>query len=124
MQQVIPTSVISFRKYNYVTRHVTKESLINKFISWCNRQEDFRLFWMGIALLGGIGTVVPLTLLAVVFFADNNFALWVIVCTINVPILILNLAAQPSKVTLPALFFAWVTNALIVVYSITVFIMK
>lgn len=87
-------------------------------------QEGSRLFWMGLALLGGIGTIVPLTLLAVVFFADNNFALWVIVCAINVPVLILNLAAQPTKVTLPVLFFAWAINALIIVYSIAVFIIK
>jgi hypothetical protein len=124
MQQVIQPRVIPFRKDNYVTSEVTKESLIKRFIVWCNMQEGFRLFWMGLALLGGIGTIVPLTLLAVVFFADNNFALWVIVCAINVPVLILNLAAQPTKVTLPVLFFAWAINALIIVYSIAVFIIK
>lgn len=124
MQQVIQPRVIPFRKDNYVTSEVTKESLIKRFIAWCNMQEGSRLFWMGLALLGGIGTIVPLTLLAVVFFADNNFALWVIVCAINVPVLILNLAAQPTKVTLPVLFFAWAINALIIVYSIAVFIIK
>lgn len=124
MQQVIQPRVIPFRKDNYVTSEVTKESVIKKFLAWCGRQEGSRLFWMGLALLGGIGTIVPLTLLTVVFFADNNFALWVIVCTINVPVLILNLAAQPTKVTLPVLFFAWAINALIIVYSIAVFIIK
>ena len=124
MQQVIQPRVIPFRKDNYVTHEVTKESLLNRFLAWCTRQEGSRLFWMGLALLGGIGTIVPVTLMAVVFFANNDFVLWVIVCTINVPVLILNLAAQPTKVTLPALFFAWAINALIIVYSIALFIIK
>jgi hypothetical protein len=124
MQQVIsPPNIHSFRHEALLRRSVTKDSTISRFFEWCNTQEKSRLFWLAIALLGGIGTVLPITLLAVVFFAGNNFNLWIITCVINVPILILNLAVQPAKVTLPVLFFAWFIDVLIIGYSITDFIM-
>ena len=102
---------------NYTTKGIAKPKVIAKFNAWLNRQEEKRLLWLSISVLGGIGTVLPLTLLAVVFWANNSFALWVLCLTINVPVLILNLAAQLPKVTLPLLFSAWVVNAAIIIYT-------
>jgi hypothetical protein len=47
--------------------------------------------------MGHIGMVLPLTLLSILFLANNNFALWIVVLCANVPVLALNLAAQPPK---------------------------
>lgn len=103
---------------NYLAEQpVTKTGLIKKVSTWLDKQENNRFLWLGVALMGGIGTVVPLTLLAVVFWANNSFALWATVCIINVPVLIVNLAAQPPKITLPILFSAWFINAVIIIYS-------
>ena len=117
--QVISTrSPISNKYYTYRT---LQPGFVSKFIAWCNYQEKNRFFWLGISLLGGIGAVLPLTLISVVFWANNNFTLWVIACVFNVPILVVNLAGQPEKVTLPTLFFASLINLIIVAYSVTMF---
>jgi hypothetical protein len=79
--------------------------------------------WLGVSLMGGIGAIVPFTLLAIVFGAGNSFTLWVITCIVNVPILAVNLSAQPTKITLPVLFSAWVINAVIVAYCTLQFFM-
>lgn len=122
MQQVISSSNIHSFKDTFVTRDLHRTAMLSSFVAWCNGQESNRLFWLGIALMGCIGTVLPLTLRAIVFFAANNFVLWVIAIVINVLMFTVSLAAQPQKVTLPFLFFALVANALIIGYCFVLII--
>ena len=124
MQQVISNHKIHLTRQESIASRTSATSLINMFIAWCNLQEENRFLWLAVSLLGGIGTVLPITLMAIVFGADNNFSLWVIACIVNVPILIVNLAAQPQKFILPVLFFAWIVDAIIVVYCLTLFFVR
>lgn len=117
LQAILPRN-ISVTKQNTYSR---RAGLITNFFTWCNRQDKNRFLWLGIALLAGIGTVVPLTLFAIMIGANSNFTLWVITCIVNVPVLVVNLAAQPAKITLPVLFFAWITDALIMIYCMVLF---
>ena len=100
-----------------------KANSVEKFIRWCGQQEKNRLLWLGIAIMGHIGMVLPLTLLAILFFAGNNFVLWIVVLCANTPVLALNLAAQPPKVTIPALFTSLVVDAAIIILAIVTFIL-
>lgn len=95
-------------------------SLFERFINWSEAEEKNRFVWLAIAILGTIGAVLPVTLYSIVTFG-NNFICWVIACAINVPVLALNLAAQPPKVTLPFLFAAWLVDIAVVVYCIITF---
>ena len=105
-----------------LTRSVTtKPALFRRFSVWLINQEENRLLWLSVAVLGGIGTVLPLTLMAVVFWANNNPTLWIIALCINVPVLIVNLAAQLPKVTLPVLFAAWFIDAIIIFYCLAIY---
>ena len=120
MEQIIHTHNISVSEANaYAT---TKTSLLKKFFNWCNTQEKYRFFWLSVSIIGLIGAIVPLTLLAVYFFAGNNFILWIFICALNVPILALNLAAQPPKVTLPILLLSLIGDIMIIVGSFAIFI--
>ena len=71
--------------------------------------------------MGGILAVLPLTLSAIVLWANNSSTLWIIVLVINVAVYIAHLAAQPVKVTLPMLLFSWVASFAIIVYCIVVY---
>jgi hypothetical protein len=68
--------------------------------------------------------VAPLTALAILFAGGNNEVLWIIACAVNVPVLALNLAALPTKVTLPVLFFALLTDVCIIVASLAMFVTR
>ena len=123
MHEAVHTHNISaFEANTYAGK--TKTGFFKRFINWSNKQEENRFLWLGISLFGLIGAVVPLTLLAIFYFANNNFTLWIIVCSVNVPVLALNLAAQPPKVTLPTLFFSLIADALIIVSCLAMFIMR
>jgi len=103
-------------KENYIgTSH---SNIFARFYQWTVRQEEKRFMWMAFTFLLQIGLALPLTLLCVVMLSGNNFNLWLIACVANVPSLTLSLAAQPTKVTLPALFIAWLTDAAIIVFCL------
>src|SRR3954468_10756536 len=123
MHEAIHTHNISAFEANAYTGKI-KTGFFKRFLNWCNKQEEYRFLWLGISLFGLIGMVLPLTLLAILFFANNNFTLWIIVCSVNVPVLALNLAAQPPKVTLPTLFFSLIVDAMIIVSCVAMFIMR
>jgi len=72
--------------------------------------------------MGHIGMILPLTLLSILFLASNNFALWIVVLCANMPVLALNLAAQPPKVTIPVMLSSLIINITIIVLSIVLFI--
>ena len=96
---------------------------MSRFISWCDQQEKNRLLWLGIGIMGHIGMILPLTLFAILFLANNNFTLWIVVLTANMPVLALNLAAQPPKVTIPVMLTSLFVNIVIVAVSAVMFLM-
>ena len=71
--------------------------------------------------MGHIGMVLPLTLLSILFLADNNFTLWIIVLCANMPVLALNLAAQPPKVTIPVMVTSLIVNTGVILASAVIF---
>lgn len=96
-------------------------NVFQKFYNWTVKQEDKRFMWLALTFVLQIGLALPCTLLSIVYLTGNNFNLWLLACVVNVPTLALNLAAQPPKVTLPVLFFAWVVDAAIIIYSFVSF---
>ena len=74
--------------------------------------------WLALSFLGQVGLTLPVTACTIVFFGGNNFALWLILVTVNVPVLALNLAAFSTKITLPFVFLGWLTQAVIIVYCL------
>jgi hypothetical protein len=123
MQQTISTA----EAHNFViTRQQTsakkvKANIFSTFINWCKKQEESRILWLVVALLVQIAAVLPFTLAAIIFLANNSFPLWVLACVINVPVLIISLAAQPTKITIPTIFLAWTADVLIILYCVVLF---
>ena len=123
MQQIISSENIqtTFAPEAYLQKD-TGAGIFKRFFKWCATQDDNKFLWLGVSLFGFIGGVVPLTLLSILYFADNNFTLWLIVCSVNVPVLALNLAAQPAKITLPTLFFSLLVNAAVIAFCFITFL--
>ena len=119
MQHVISNSTIAdliHSDYYHVPAATKKNtSVFHTFIAWCEGQEENRILWMVLTYLGQIGLALPCAMAAIIFMGGNNFNLIMLACLINVPVLAINLAAQPTKITLPALFFALLADAVIIV---------
>ena len=122
MQQTISTnSLTGIQQQRFQLAQARKLRLLTRFINWCDLQESNRFLWLGIAFMGSIGMVLPLTLVTVLL-TTQNFVMLAIAAIANVPVLASNLAAQPTKVTLPILFSAWLINFSIIVYSFISFL--
>lgn len=121
MQHVISNEKIHLAGLNSYVPGYVRPALIAKFMVWCDTQEKNSFLWLGIALVAGIGTVLPVTLFAITFIGDNDLALWITACAVNVPILVVSLAIQSTKVILPVIFFAWIVDSIIIVYCLTIF---
>lgn len=123
MQQTISTnSLKAIQQQRFQLAQARRISLFTRFINWCDLQESNRFLWLGIAFMGSIGMVLPLTLVTVLL-TSQNFILLAIAAIANVPVLTINLAAQPTKVTLPFLFSAWLINFSVIVYSFISFLL-
>ncbi len=121
MQHVISTHKIHLAGNNSYTATAKQTLGLNQFITWCELQQGNSFFWLGISFMAGIGAVLPLTLCGIVFFGGNWLALWRIACVSNVPVLVVNLALQSTKITLPVLFSAWIIDVMIICYCLVHF---
>ena len=88
----------------YKAAHNT--SVWSRFITWADGQEERRFMWLALAL-GGHGCVLtPLTILLVVALTGLNLALFLTALGAMALALIVNLAAMPTRYTIPAFFLS------------------
>ena len=75
-------------------------SFFAKFINWCNDQNQNRLLWIGVILAAHGCVLTPLTAMAVLF-TGLNFPLVMLAIIAMAMVLVTNLAALPTKYTIP-----------------------
>ena len=85
-----------------------------KFINWCDGQEKYRFGWLGavITLHGCVLTI--LTMFAVVL-SGNHFIFWPFIIGAMGVALVVNLAAMPTRITIPVFFFSVLLDLVIIV---------
>lgn len=98
-----------------VYTHTQKRaSLFSRFITWCEGQEENRLMWLAFAL-GGHGCVLtPLAILMIAAFGGMNLVLFMIALAAMAMALIVNLAAMPTKITIPVLFLSVLVDLVVI----------
>ena len=103
---------------SYLVTENKNESLLTRFISWTKGQEQFRYGWLGI-ILGAHGCFITPATVFVVMYTGNNiwfFMTAVIAMTMS---LVTNLAALPTKITIPVFFAGIIIDIAIVAISLT-----
>ena len=91
-----------------------KISLLKKIMNWCNCQEKNRLLWLGIALTAHGCIITPVTIMAVLF-AGNSMFLFVLALVAMGATLVTNLAAMPTKITIPVFILSTLIDIAIIV---------
>ena len=93
-------------------------SVFTRFLNWCDAQQESRLLWLAIAL-GGHGCVLtPLTILLIVTFTGMNLVLFMTALFAMTLALIVNLAALPTKITIPVLLLSVVMDVVVIASAI------
>lgn len=83
----------------------TNRSVFAKFFYWCNAQQHNRLLWLGVILAAHGCILTPLTSMAVLY-SGNSLLLFMLSIIAMSLALVTNLAAMPTKYTLPAFFLS------------------
>jgi hypothetical protein len=94
-----------------------KNGIASRFINWCQGQEKNRFGWLAVIIAGHGCIITPVTLLFVML-TGTNFVVWPwIIAAMGMP-LISNLAALPTKITIPVFFLSLLIDLAIIVYCI------
>ena len=101
----------------YTTASV-KTSTWKRFINWCEGQEENRFGWLGAAITAQGCIATPLTLFAIVL-SGNLFFFWILAIVAMGAALITNLAALPTKVTIPVFFLSLVVDLAIIIICVS-----
>ena len=96
---------------------IKTQSIVSRFITWCNGQEKYRLGWLAIIITIHGCILTPITVLAIVL-SGNNFVLWGIAIGAMTMALVVNLAAMPTKITIPVFFFSVLLDLVVIVTAL------
>ena len=101
------------------TEKNTSISPVGKFFAWCKGQEQNRLLWLGIILAGHGCILTPLTVMAVLL-AGTNMVLFVLAIAAMGMSLVTNLAAMPTKITIPVFLLSVLIDIAIAISCVAI----
>lgn len=93
-------------------------SLASRFLNWCDTQEKYRFGWLAAIITGHGCVITPITLFAIIL-SGNSFIFWAIALVAMAASLVANLAAMPTKITIPVFVFSLLIDLTIIVICIS-----
>jgi hypothetical protein len=104
--------------YNSVILPVERsQSIVKTFLNWCESQEKYRFGWLAAIIVIHGCLLAPLTLFAI-FIGGNNFVFWAMTIGAFAMALVSNLAAMPTKITIPVFFFSILIDLVVITASL------
>lgn len=94
-------------------------SLTKRFFNWADAQNDHRFVWLGIALLAHASLFTPATAMAVMA-TSNDFSLVMVTLGAMGLALVTNLAALPTRITIPVFFLSILIDVAVVITSFAI----
>jgi hypothetical protein len=117
-QKTIDMKAITHPSYKPSYQTPIRLNLFAKFINWCEGEEKNRLGWLALALTSHGCIITPLVVLAIVS-SGNNFILWITAMVAMGITLVVNLAAQPTKITIPTFLISILIDVAVVIACIS-----
>jgi hypothetical protein len=99
--------------------HTPAPSFLAQFITWTKSQEKNRLLWLGIILAAHGCILTPMTVMSILLVGAGNLSLVILAIIAMGMALVSNLAAQPTKVTIPVFLLSVLID--LAIFAISVF---
>lgn len=100
-----------------IEKTVSRVPAWKKFIKWAEGQEENRFLWLAVALFGH-GCILTIVTIFAIILSGNSFILWPIAIASMAMCVITNLAALPTKITIPVFFFSVLIDVVIIAICI------
>ena len=98
----------------------SNQSIVSQFCAWCKGQEEYRYGWLAVIIALHGCVLSPITVLAITL-GSNSMILWGVAIGAMAMALVTNLAAMPTKITIPVFFFSIIIDLAIIGYSLASF---
>lgn len=96
-------------------------SLLGRFFQWCSAQNENRLLWLGIILAAHGCILTPVTVMISFIGGQANLTLIVMAILAMAMALVTNLAAMPTKYTLPVFALSILIDIAVVIAALVGF---
>ena len=101
------------------TGKVSGPSIVTKFFKWAEDQEQYRFGWVA-GILAGHGCILtPITLFAIIL-SGSNLAFFITAIVAMMASLVTNLAALPTKYTIPTFFITILIDLIIIASCVVI----
>jgi hypothetical protein len=105
----------SLTSYSTAGAHIhQKPTWTSRFLTWCHNQEENRLAWLAIAIAGHGCLFTPITLLFIML-TGNHTIFWPFAIAAMTMSVVVNLAAMPTKITIPIFLLSLIIDLYIIV---------
>ena len=91
-----------------------RQSILSRFLEWCDRQEATRLGWTAAIITLHGCFLTPLTV-ATIVLTSNNMVLWGIAIAAMGVSLITNLSALPTRITIPVFILSVLIDVSVII---------
>lgn len=88
-------------------------------MQWCDGQQKNRLLWLGVALAAHGCILTPITIMAVLL-AGTNLFLFILALVAMGLSLVTNLAAMPTRITIPVFIFSVLIDLAIIISCVLI----
>jgi len=102
---------------HHSTNTASHTSAWGRFIKWCEGQEENRFGWTA-GILVGHGCVFTILTMLAILMTGNNFIFWPFAIAAMGMCVVTNLAAMPTKVTIPVFAISLLIDLAIIVLAI------
>lgn len=92
-------------------------SVISHFLLWCESQEKYRFGWLA-SIIASHGCLITPATLFFVMKSGNSPILWAFAIAAMAMSLITNLAALPTKITIPVFFLSILIDVVVILKCI------
>jgi len=103
--------------YSPLVHQSDSTPLYTRFLNWSKGQEKNRFLWLGIALTGHGCFLTPLTIYAILL-SGMPFTYFIVALAAMALALVTNLAALPTKITIPAFLLSLAIDLCIIIASV------
>ena len=100
-----------------VAQATPKPSWISMFLTWADKQNENRLTWLAIALVGHGCLLTPFTVM-IVMATTQSFTLFMSATGAMTLALVKKMAALPTKITIPAFALSIIADLVIVAITL------
>lgn len=97
--------------------HTAHAGYWSRFIKWAAGQEENRFFWLALGVAGH-GCAFTIITILTVMFTGNHFVFWPIVIGAMAMTLVSNLAAMPTRITIPIFFLSLLIDLGVIISAV------